>query len=360
MKRGFTLIELLVVIAIISLLMALGLPIARRVREQGDETVCKSKLRQMALFLKTYAADNDGLFPTPGSLYHSGRSYWHNPDPNEEFKPYLACCRWHDARIGLDSRYLRLKHRALWGCLYPYLRETDVVRCKIGVRANLARGCNNLCDDCMHDPKIAIVPQYTYSMNAYFHSTLTTGRTTSGSLSDKFEGRTLRMTTIDKETDITRSPSEVFAFGEQDSWAINTEGRQPIGVKPPWAAPYDLSGKYYPDTPDPNFEGYCGTLSPSLRVETTYALSKSGIARQEDRYLGEAFATYHRPHKGNLNAGHSYVSMLDGHVRQVTVADQLRKSRRVPGLPESKLGPGGNLYLAWPLTIPPLGGWENQ
>jgi prepilin-type N-terminal cleavage/methylation domain-containing protein len=360
MKKAFTLIELLVVIAILSLLMALGLPVMRRVREQGDETVCKSKLRQMALFLKSYAGDNDGLFPTPWSLYHAGKSYWHKPDPNEEFKPYLPCCRWHDARIGLDSPYLHLKHRALWGCLYPYLGDTSVVRCKIGVRANLARGCNNLCDDCAHDPAIAIVPQYTYSMNAYLHSTLTTARTTTGSIHNKLEGKTVRMTTIHKETQVTRSPSEVFAFGEQNSWAINTEGRQATGVKPPWAAPYDLSGKYYPETPDPEFEGYRGTLSPSLRVETTYALSDRGIAKQQARYLGEAFATYHRPPKGDLNAGHSYVSMLDGHVRQVTAADQLRRSRQVPGLPESKLGPGGNLHLAWPLAIPPLGGWENQ
>jgi prepilin-type N-terminal cleavage/methylation domain-containing protein len=360
MKRGFTLIELLVVIAIISVLMALGFPIARRVREQGDETICKSKLRQMALLLKNYAGDNDGLFPVPGSLYHAGKSYWHRRDPNEEFRPYLACCRWHDARIGLDSSYLRLKHRALWGCLYPYLGDTSVVRCKIGVRANLARGCSNTCDDCTHSAAIAIVPQYTYSMNSYLHSTLITVRTRSGSIHDKLDGRTLRMTALSKETDVTRSPSEVFVFGEQNSWAINTAGQQPIGIKPQWAAPYDLSGKYYREIPDPEFEGYRGTLSPSLRVEATYAPSGEGLEKKDDRYLGEAFATYHRPHKGDLNAGHSYVSMLDGHVRQVTVADQLRKSRQVPSLPEGPLGPGGNLHLAWPLNIPPPGGWESQ
>jgi prepilin-type processing-associated H-X9-DG protein len=61
-----------------------------------------------------------------------------------------------------------------------------------------------------------------------------------------------------------------------------------------------------------------------------------------------------------MNTGHSYVSMVDGHVEKVTVADQLRKSRRIEGLPESRLGTGGNLHLAWPLTTPPPGGWENQ
>lgn len=66
------------------------------------------------------------------------------------------------------------------------------------------------------------------------------------------------------------------------------------------------------------------------------------------------------PSGGDLNTGHSYISMLDGHVQKVTVSDQLRKSRRVKDLPDSRLGPGGNLALAWPLDIPPLGGWDNQ
>lgn len=76
--------------------------------------------------------------------------------------------------------------------------------------------------------------------------------------------------------------------------------------------------------------------------------------------VGDAFATYHRPPGGDLNAGHSYISMLDGHVRKVTVVDQLRASQPVEGLPESPLGRGGNLHLAWPLDVPPLAGWENQ
>ncbi len=66
MKRAFTLIELLVVIAIITMLTAIGLPVMRRVREQGAETICKSNLRQMALLLKTYAGDHDGFFPESG------------------------------------------------------------------------------------------------------------------------------------------------------------------------------------------------------------------------------------------------------------------------------------------------------
>ena len=84
------------------------------------------------------------------------------------------------------------------------------------------------------------------------------------------------------------------------------------------------------------------------------------IVRMSERTTGDAFATYHHPRGGDLNTGYSFVSMLDGHVQKVTVSDQLRKSRQVEGIPPSRLGPGGNLHLAWPLDIPPLGGWENQ
>jgi prepilin-type processing-associated H-X9-DG protein len=81
---------------------------------------------------------------------------------------------------------------------------------------------------------------------------------------------------------------------------------------------------------------------------------------QDPRIFGDAFATYHRPHGEDLNTGHSYVVMLDGHVEKVTVADQLRRSKQVPKLGQSPLGPGGNLALAWPSDIPPPGGWDNQ
>ncbi len=354
MKQAFTLIELLVVIAIISILMALSLPVLRRVREQGAETVCKSNLRQMALILKTYGGDHDGLFPETSTIYHSSASF-----ADEVQAIYPVCCRWHDARINLDSILLCRDHPEYQGSLVPYLGGPWIARCSKGVRANRETGCFNACEDCVHDPRIPVVPQYTSTMNAYLRSTLETAGTGTGSIHDAVDARTIRMRTVRKETQITRSPSEVFAFGEQNSWAINTEGRQPIGAVPELAAPYNLSGKYYLEPRPPT--GCHGTLRlGSLNIETTYWLRHETLVRKNDRYLGDSFATCHRPRKGDLNTGHSYVSMLDGHVRQVTVADQLRKSRRVPGLPESRLGPGGNLSLAWPLDVPPPGGWENQ
>ncbi len=355
MKKAFTLVELLVVVAIISLLLALGLPVMRRVREQGAETVCRSHLRQMNVILKTYTNSHDGVFPSPRYIYHSRESF------NDEkiWRVYLPCCRWHDARIGLDSPLLRTERPELRGSLWPYLGDTRVVRCKVGQRANEFRGCNNACPDCVHDPGIDIVPQYTYTMNGYLNKTLKTGTSDTGAIADGIDGRTIREWDISRETQVTRSPSMVFTFAEQNSWAINTEGRQPIGPRPEWAAEYNLSGKYYLEAP-PHLRGYPGTISAGfLSIEATYTILR-GALYQDDRVLGDAFATCHRPHKGDLNAGYSYVAMLDGHVRRVTVADQLRRSRQVPRFGESPLGPGGNVALAWPLNVPPPGGWDNQ
>jgi prepilin-type N-terminal cleavage/methylation domain-containing protein len=353
MKRAFTLIELLVVVAIISLLVALGLPVMTRVREQGGETVCRSNLRQMAMAVKTYGNNNDNVFPDPSYIYHSPLSFWPRHD---EWRGYWTCCRWHDARIGLESDLLRNARPELRGSLWSYLGDPEIVRCRVGQRANKERGCSNACILCVHDPRIDIVPQYSYSMNTYLGTGISTGRFMEEDITKRVDSRTIRGAAVRKETQVTRSPSEVFVFGEENSWAINTEGRQPIGVKSAWAAQYELSGKYYLEMN----KWHHGTLGlPSLDILSTYLLRHDALEK-EDRNLGDAFATCHRPHKGDLNAGHSYVSMLDGHVRKVTVSDQLRRSRRVPYLEESRLGPGGNLALAWPVDIPPPGGWENQ
>ncbi len=350
---AFTLVELLVVLAIISFLMAVLVPALGLARAHGDETVCRSHLRQMVLVLKNYMSDNNGLFPRAEYLYHSPASL----TLEVALKGYLPCCRWHDARIGFDSPLLRTENPEFRGALWPYLGNHKIVVCKIGRRALEERGCSNACLFCVHNPDIDIVPQYTYVMNAFLGGRLHTAMTTSGAPTGSMDGRTRREWEIQRETQVTRSPAEVFAFGEKNSWAVNTEGQQPIGPKPAWAASYNLSGKLHLESRP---HGDPGTLYFSdLRVGTTYKLGDS-IEPKEDRFLGDAFATYHRPRKGDLNTGHSYVGMLDAHVEKVTALDQLRRSRQVPGLGASRLGPGGNLTLAWPVNVPPPGGWENQ
>ncbi|HUT61021.1 MAG TPA: type II secretion system protein [Phycisphaerae bacterium] len=66
MKRrstGFTLIELLVVIAIIGILAAMVFPVFARARESARKAVCLSNVKNLALAIQMYLADNNDTLP---------------------------------------------------------------------------------------------------------------------------------------------------------------------------------------------------------------------------------------------------------------------------------------------------------
>ncbi len=355
MNKAFTLIELLVVIAVIAVLMAIGLPSLRRVHEICKETECQNNLRQLSLSMKDYLSDHDGLFPSAYSLYHSPESMdmrmeaWHE---------YPVCCRWHDERMALDGPLLKLEHPELRGSFWNYIDRTEMLVCKVGKRANELRGCYNTCIACDHRDDIGVNAQYTYCMNWYLGRELLVGRSSGESDASGIDVKTKRVYSVRRETQVTRSASDVYLFGEENSWAINTQGRQLNGRHPDLAAEYDLSGRY-------KYEGSIrymargGLCLPSLEVRSIYYIDSNRLC-QIQPYPSDAFATYHRPRRGDLNTGHSYIVMLDGHTRKVTVSDQLRLSKQVPTVEPSQLGPGGNVALAWPSDIPPSGGWDNQ
>ncbi len=382
-NRAFTLIELLVVIGIIALLMALVLPVARLAREHATEAGCRSNLRQMAAILTTYSGSHDNQFPNPYWLYHSPKSF--GPDYSAT---YLAGCRWHDARIGPGSPFLG-ENKELQGSLVPYLGNPKILRCKTGGRANAQRGCRNRSvivtasgstGVVNHRDDIPVLPQYTYTMNSNLCRTIWTGGgSTAEASAAEVNPKTVRVRDVSRNTHVARSPAEVFVFGEENSWTVNAQGLQVNGTLD-WAAPYNLSGFWsgaddsFPfESADARYPALtqAGTLYLSaLNIKSSYGIRSRAVSggharnleieRVPDAYAGDAFATCHRPRGGDLNTGHSFVALLDGHVEKITVADQLRRSRRVNDLPESRLGPGGNLRLAWPLDVPPLGGWENQ
>ncbi len=62
-KHGFTLVELLVVIGIIAVLISVLLPALNKARDQGNIVKCASNIRQLAMALTNYAAENKGKFP---------------------------------------------------------------------------------------------------------------------------------------------------------------------------------------------------------------------------------------------------------------------------------------------------------
>ncbi|MBL9115586.1 MAG: type II secretion system protein [Verrucomicrobiaceae bacterium] len=62
-NRGFTLIELLVVITIIALIAGMALPAMNNVTQNARMTTAGNNARQIVVSLKSYAGDNQGLYP---------------------------------------------------------------------------------------------------------------------------------------------------------------------------------------------------------------------------------------------------------------------------------------------------------
>jgi prepilin-type N-terminal cleavage/methylation domain-containing protein/prepilin-type processing-associated H-X9-DG protein len=123
--KGFTLIELLVVIAIIGILAAMIFPVFARAREAARKTVCLSNVRNVALALLMYLADNNDTTPPVEhrrevldyfNAYPGGRTFaWNRDNPYAEpncqrgrhFNPYL---RW----MVIFDEYVR--NREVWRC----------------------------------------------------------------------------------------------------------------------------------------------------------------------------------------------------------------------------------------------------
>jgi prepilin-type N-terminal cleavage/methylation domain-containing protein/prepilin-type processing-associated H-X9-DG protein len=117
-SRGFTLIELLVVIAIIGILAAMVFPVFARARESARKAVCLSNMKNIALAIQMYLADNnDTIWPVEHrqevidyvSAQPGGQDYCVGNPESYAFRanPYLR------QAVVLDEY---VKNRDVWRC----------------------------------------------------------------------------------------------------------------------------------------------------------------------------------------------------------------------------------------------------
>jgi prepilin-type N-terminal cleavage/methylation domain-containing protein len=118
-KRAFTLIELLVVIAVIAILLAILMPVASAVREQGQRVVCLSNLRQLTLAWIQYAEDHDGKLVF-------GVAFAQMTTHVGTMRGWLGrAFAWPDSRSAVMQDSDK-------GALWPYIRDVDFYRCPRG------------------------------------------------------------------------------------------------------------------------------------------------------------------------------------------------------------------------------------
>jgi len=121
--KGFTLIELLVVIAIIGILASMVFPVFARARESARKAVCLSNMKNLALAMNMYLADNNDRFP-----------------PNEHRQEVIdffatAPGGGDECRIGADNERVPWKANAAnpylrWPVILDeYVKNRDVYRC---------------------------------------------------------------------------------------------------------------------------------------------------------------------------------------------------------------------------------------
>jgi prepilin-type N-terminal cleavage/methylation domain-containing protein/prepilin-type processing-associated H-X9-DG protein len=120
-RRGFTLIELLVVIAIIGILAAMVFPVFARARESARKAVCLSNVKNIALAIQMYLADNNDTGPPWEHREEVAGYFATQPGGNDvKYDADSGTCS-----MGWDANpYLKLpvvldeyiKNRDVWNC----------------------------------------------------------------------------------------------------------------------------------------------------------------------------------------------------------------------------------------------------
>jgi prepilin-type N-terminal cleavage/methylation domain-containing protein len=281
-KTGFTLIELLVVIAIIGLLLSIILPSLKIAKDRAMEVLCENNIRQFSIGMNAYCNDNDGTFPDAEDWFlldlvrvSSGGKYPDNPSSLLNFN-----CVWHNDQIIPD------------GLIVSYLSNDDVRVCPAFKRIALTKSrCAQGAPT--HNPNIPVVPQFNYTQNLFL-----------GPL-----GNTRASSFVRKITQV-KSPSRVFAYGEEN--------------------PYNI--------PSSNLRPYYGTFTVKVSSQTPvndcllWVIAPGGAKAEIDRVgskynyppiFVDCLASYHRAKDAEGLLGYSKAVFVDGHIQNVVPEESL-------------------------------------
>lgn len=281
-KRGFTLIELLVVIAIIALLLTIVMPSLKVAKERAEEVLCENNLRQFEIGMNSYCNDHDGTFPDaedwllmnlvrgdPASVYVVNSS-----------SPLNFDCVWHNASLIAD------------GLIVCYLSDDRVRACpsfkRIALqKSNCARGLGT------HNPAIPVVPQFTYSQNPFLGPL--------GYLRASFH--------VKKITQL-RSPSQVFAYGEENPYTLPSSNPRPLYT--------GFTVRVSSQTPLNDCLLY--SINPQSAKAT---IENAGGKHKVPPTFVDCMGSFHRAKDGDGYLGYSKAIFVDGHLQNVLPEESL-------------------------------------
>lgn len=229
-----------VLVAFITVVVALMIlaVMCSAAQRQVKMMVCRSNLQKLGVAVSVYMNDYDDKFCWP--------YWWLHIDPPskaaDDGTPLF--CMWHNEDIEPD------------GQLWPYLDSGDVLLCPFF--DSLARGgMAEMHTDCT----VAMEPQFGYSMNAYLGGGMS-------AIGYNYPGE------VERLTDITRPPSEVLLFAEENLWVIQ-------GVS------------------------LC-TFNDSVLIVTW--------SPSDSLPFCDCIGSFHQTSPGDLNGGRANVVFVDGHV----------------------------------------------
>ncbi|MHC4553916.1 MAG: type II secretion system protein [Planctomycetota bacterium] len=204
-EKAFTLIELLVVISIIALLLSILVPSLSKAKERAQFVLCGSRIKQLVLAEALYTGENDGRYSNGMITFSLPYNAAVPQITDRSMSGDDADCRWHDEKYNNDNRH------DLWGQIWPYLENQEVVLCPVFKK--LANKVGQFHSG-SHNPDIPVEPQYSYSKNIWL-----------GNPSTYYDGIWPWASEYEapKETNV-KSPTTVFMFAEENTWTTNMDG----------------------------------------------------------------------------------------------------------------------------------------